>query len=215
LDLERDATKPKRQGVGVTAGETAQRELMKITQKSFLADVGKHQMDVLLDDGFHRHLHFRAPETNNQYFELVTWPGCLCITGDMGTFVFRRLQDMFEFFRGHRINEAHWAEKLEAVDRGSGAEKFDAETYIQRITERVTDSLDEDYDRKEGILAALKEALQLDEEHELYAAVYAFEHDSYSILDAWEVSGKVFTGRYQWALHAIVWGIAQYDARKI
>jgi hypothetical protein len=180
--------------------------------EQFQSDVARHQMSVLLDSGIYRHLHFSAPNTNNQYFDLITWPGCLTITGDMGTFVFRRLPDMFQFFRGSQINKSYWAEKLEAVDAGDGVMKFNAEYYVGSITEYVSESLEDDH-RKDGVLVALKEELTSDLAHELYSAVNDFEHDGYSITDAWDITdGNVYTLRYVWALHAIVWGIGQYDA---
>jgi hypothetical protein len=57
-------------------------------------------------------------------FDVVTWPGHLSISGDMGCFVFTRVDDMFTFFRGHEDApnlgySAKWGEmtleKLEQV----------------------------------------------------------------------------------------------------
>lgn len=73
-----------------------------ITEETFLADVAAHQIHVLRDDGVHRHIRFKRPGTYCMQFDLITWPGYLCYTGDMGTYVFNRLEDMFEFFRTGR-----------------------------------------------------------------------------------------------------------------
>ena len=62
------------------------------TEERFLKDAAAHQMEVLRDDGVNRHLRFKNPESSAYWFEIITWPGTLCIDGDMGTFVFRRLQ---------------------------------------------------------------------------------------------------------------------------
>ena len=94
------------------------------TEESFLNDVSKHEMKVLLDNGIYRHLRFKQQGSSNMWFDVVTWPGFLAYTGDMGAFVFARLEDMFEFFRGRPvddkdklyINLGYWGEKLEAVD---------------------------------------------------------------------------------------------------
>ena len=100
----------------------------ELTEASFLKDVATHEMQQLRDDGVYRHLRFKRPDTTCMYFDLVTWPGVLCYTGDMGTFVFTRLRDMFEFFRTDReyaqrrgdrqlfVNHCYWSEKLVAVD---------------------------------------------------------------------------------------------------
>ena len=68
----------------------------------FLRDVAEHEMIVVRDDGVHRHIRFKKPGTSCMHFDLITWPGYLCYTGDMGTYVFSRLTDMFEFFRTDR-----------------------------------------------------------------------------------------------------------------
>ena len=65
----------------------------------FTSDIAQHQMQVIRDDGVSRHLRFKRPNTMCMHFDLLTWPGYLCYTGDMGTYVFRRLEDMFPFFR--------------------------------------------------------------------------------------------------------------------
>jgi hypothetical protein len=73
----------------------------EITEEVFLKDVEKHEMKVLLDNGLYRHLRFAATGQYswNQWFEIITWPGKLAYSGDMGTYVFERIEDMFEFFR--------------------------------------------------------------------------------------------------------------------
>ncbi len=93
-----------------------------------------HKMTIELDTGLHRSIRFAKPGTNLYAFRLTTWPGHLCISGDLETFVFARLPDMFEFFiRSEdpaatplRINPGYWHEKLqtgkeEALDHGINA----------------------------------------------------------------------------------------------
>ncbi|MFK5283374.1 hypothetical protein ACI3PL_27750, partial [Lacticaseibacillus paracasei] len=53
----------------------------------------------MLDNGVYRHLRFKAPDTGNQHFHLVTFPGRLVYCGDMGSYLFERTTDMFGFFR--------------------------------------------------------------------------------------------------------------------
>ena len=82
-----------------------------------------------MDNGVHRHIRFKKPGTMCMYFDLITYPGGLLYTGDMGTYVFVRLQDMFEFFRTSNqdgwvkemgltlyTNHSYWSEKLVATD---------------------------------------------------------------------------------------------------
>lgn len=117
------------------------------TEDRFLKDAAQHVMTVIRDDGLHRHLRFRkAPPAGSEYwFDLITWPGTLCIDGDMGTYVFRRLEDMFEFFRtdreynekrGHKlgINLSYWSEKLQAP-KPKQAEEFSSESFRANVKE--------------------------------------------------------------------------------
>ena len=89
----------------------------QLTPDTFLQDVAQHQIHVIRDDGVYRHVRFKRPDTYCSHFDLITWPGHLCYTGDMGTYVFTRLRDMFDFFRRpdnekwHRIDRRYWAEK--------------------------------------------------------------------------------------------------------
>jgi hypothetical protein len=118
------------------------------TQEQFMRDVAKHEMIVIRDDGVNRHIRFKEPGTGNMHFDLITWPGCLCYTGDMGTYVFQRLTDMFEFFRTDRthrrdpsklaINLGYWTEKLIAIDgsrHGGKVKEFDEAQFKRVINE--------------------------------------------------------------------------------
>ena len=64
----------------------------------FLKDVAHHSMVVVRDDGVHRHLIFSNNGSFIYRFEIITWPGYLAYVGDMGSFVFTRIEDMFSFF---------------------------------------------------------------------------------------------------------------------
>src|SRR5258708_33733869 len=95
-------------------------------EASFLKDVATHEMIVRRDDGPYRHIRFQRPDTICLYFDVVTWPGFLCFSGDAGCYVFSRLPDMLEFFRYESkpagklfINPDYWGQKVEAVDRSS------------------------------------------------------------------------------------------------
>lgn len=43
----------------------------------FKKQVANHQLTVLKDEGTYRHLRFKNPDTANQYFDILTWPGTL------------------------------------------------------------------------------------------------------------------------------------------
>lgn len=103
----------------------------------FLRNVKDHKLTVLLDNGIHRHLHFSNPEQFAYYFHLTTWPGYLCISGDMGCYVFCRVEDMFTFFRSDKgnINPHYWSEKLQASK--NAPEEFSEETFESRLRHEI------------------------------------------------------------------------------
>ncbi|QJD98625.1 hypothetical protein HH212_00030 [Massilia forsythiae] len=178
------------------------------TQERFLRDVGSHVMTILRDDGLNRHVRFKRPDTSCYYFDLITWPGYLCYTGDMGTFVFKRIEDMFEFFghdrayhasrgRALAINLGYWGEKLVAVDAngansGRKAKEFDQDKFTRVINEyrvqwmrrgKDEGTLDKDQ-RRELWEQVQSEVLDRVEDGEHYATTAAYEfsyrNDPYS-----------------------------------
>ena len=63
-----------------------------------------------------RQIRCRKPGTCIYGWDIVTWPGYLTITGDLGHFVFRSQDDMLvDFFNGP-INPQYWLEKCVAWD---------------------------------------------------------------------------------------------------
>lgn len=169
----------------------------KPAQEEFLKSVSEHKMTVLLDRGTHRHLHF-SNGSFNQHFILTTWPGYLCISGDMGCYVFRRLKDMFCFFRGEGINVQYWAEKCEAESRAEKMFQYSARVMSEHILEL----------QAEGADVSCMEDVDLRDETEAREALAEIEPDQ------WECDFTEPTYHFVWCLRAIVWGIQQYDLSK-
>lgn len=205
------------------------------TEQSFLKDVAKHQMTVLRDDGVHRHIQFKAPGTRCYQFDIITWPGFLCYCGDMGTYVFSRLEDMFEFFRTDReslhrhpgltlgINLGYWCEKLQAIDRSDGAEEFSKGKCIQAVNEHRVGWIKEDCrdmtkaERRELWQAVDDEVLCRadDGEHEFCQAIHDFTHRvggrHFEFQDFFDCRLTEYTHRFVWCCYALAWGIQKYD----
>jgi hypothetical protein len=150
------------------------------------------------------------------WFEIITWPGTLTIGGDMGTWVFSRIEDMFRFFRREdlSINPSYWAEKLEAHDVTTGpAKKFSPEVFERSVIDSL-DNYDLHDEKKGAIIAALKEEVFREEhEHPIREALNNFECDGFSMSDTWEISGREWGYRFLWCLYAIVWGIQQFEGQ--
>lgn len=210
------------------------------TEADFLRDVAQHEMTILHDDGEFRHIQFKKPGSSSFSFTITTFPGYLVMTGDMGSWVFTRLRDMFEFFRtdperrtGLYINPGYWAEKLVATSsngrHSSGCEEYDPDKFRRAIysealrlcRDAVARGLDEA--ERADLIDDLKEVRDagLDDEGAAYRAVeeFRFHHKKLrhplSICDFWEHNLNRWTYHYTWGCYAIVWAIRQYDARNM
>lgn len=187
----------------------------EVTQESFLKDVSKHVMTVIHDDGVHRHLRFAQPDTGCMHFDIVTYPGYLVYSGDMGCYVFNRLRDMFEFFRGKpegplRINTGYWGEKLEAVDRPDGYREYQPELLEAHVNEWL-----EEVEADEELRQKVQDEILCyshDGEYAARDALINFEHDRHRpFQDSWECRFEAYTFRFVWCCYALAWGIRQYD----
>lgn len=199
-----------------------------MNEKRFLEDVANHEMIVIRNNGINRHLRFRRPDTITDWFDLVTWSGYLCITGDYGTFVFSRITDMFEFFRTSKnyrknnpetkihINPQYWAEKVQSETVPDGIEKFSASKFENAVKDYFDlyfeDSQDDD--EKQTVWKNIESEVLCysDNEHEAFSAVHEFQHNNFQFEDFFEYNLNEYTFYYLWCLHAIVWGISQFDA---
>lgn len=193
----------------------------------FLTDVAAHEMTILRDDGLYRHLRFSVPRSSFYRFDLVTWPGYLAITGDMGSSTFARIPDMFTFFRaapgqGDKpaeemgINPSYWGEKLVAVDR-NGWKEFDKDHFKRVLVEQVKEYGAKGMKNK--ILQEVKEEVfsLLDDANGALAmdAASKFDCEGFTFSDVFDHDYERPTFHYLWLCWAIVWGIRQYDQRAI
>lgn len=104
----------------------------------FKRDVTKHKIEVVLDQGVHRHLRFNNGSIYDS-FEIITYPGYLTIVGDRGSYTFQRTKDMFTFFRGRNINPGYWGEKLESYGTNFGYKEYDSDYAKESIKEYIND----------------------------------------------------------------------------
>jgi hypothetical protein len=178
----------------------------------FARDTAHHEMTIKHDDGLYRHLRFKQPERGAYWFDLITWPGCLTIRGDIGTsYTFSRLPDMFEFFRGKHINPHYWSEKLDA---GRDSVKVYSEAVFRRQVVEDFVAAVQCSDAPRGLGKAVRAEIldqDLSVESEARALLGSFDFMGFTFGDAWEWSCTDYDWSFLWACHAIVWGIGWYD----
>jgi hypothetical protein len=190
-----------------------------LTESEFLKDVASHEMTVIREDGVYRHLRFKKPGSTDMHFDLLTWPGSLCYTGDMGTYVFTRLRDMFEFFRtrpegkeGLHINPGYWGEKLQAIERNGGFKEFSPDLFRQEIKEYL-----DSHEATDEVREAVEDEVlsHLDDGEDIACrAAYDFDFNGFSFEDFFEANLKDYTFRFLWCCYALSWGIRLYDSKQ-
>ena len=204
----------------------ATRKTLEEVRAQVAKDLSAHVLTVEHDAGVHRCLRFARPRSSTFAFRVVTWPGHLYIGGDSDDFVFTRLYDMFEFFRSDtgRVNPDYWAEKLTAVAKGPGYETYDADVFRAAVQHRLQELREAHEDWDEETHAALANVIEeevlscADEgEHAAYTAMrdvrFRVGYETVEVFpDFWETGLRAYTYGYLWALYALVWAIAQYDA---
>lgn len=197
----------------------------------FKHDVRDHVMTIVHETEENRHVVFKNPKSSQYWFELITWSGCLCISGDMGTYVFRRIEDMFYFFPMANndfnkrrdgelsINPGYWAEKLQAQDR-AGHTRFSPKLLEEYVNEQITQYLQDNPLKKKIKTKLVREihdevlGYSEDQEHEVYDALFNFESEvdpNFPGFDPTEWCLREYTDQYIWICYAIVWGIQMYQ----
>ena len=190
------------------------------TLEQFLADVKNHELTIIQNDGVYRQLTFNKPGDYDQYFNITTLPSYLIITGDMGSLVFSRQYDMFNFFRSENlsINLSRWAEDIRTTSWDARIEsysefdtdkvKVNAKIYLNKYIQNNNLSEDD----KEDLLEAFKfEILYSEDEHEIVEAIRNFSFKGFEFVDFWEGYYRKYRYHYIWLCYAIVWGIKKFD----
>lgn len=208
----------------------------------FISDVCHHRMTVLQDNDVYRHLRFAQPGTSCYHFDIVTWPGYLAVTGDMGTWTFSRTRDMFNFFGGafeKGVNAGYWSEKLEAGAGRSAhddlAQEYDHDEFCASLKEQLSTYFEEDdedepdvdwddeSDEPDSDKAKIREIVRdlCNENHQNAELASHAVYEAYwpECVNTWElcsdITYKTYSVHFLWILHAIVWGIGKYHNTKL
>ncbi|MFQ0991366.1 hypothetical protein [Gilliamella apicola] len=191
-----------------------------LTLEQFLDDVKHHELTIHQNNGVYRHLTFKNADDCHQSFNITTFPNHLVITGDMGTLVFSRLYDMFNFFRSDdlRINPDYWAEKIESTSYEVGIDsysKLDMDE-IKALAQEYLDDFIRDNELSEDDESVLRlkletSVLSAEYEHEIIDRIINFGCYGFDFEDfGWE-DCREYRRNYIWLCYAIVWGIKKFD----
>ena len=186
----------------------------------FLRDVRNHKLTIENDNDVHRCIYLGRPGSSAYHFRLITFPGGLAISGDMGDYTFCRLNDMFKFFRDsemtNHINAQYWHEKMQSEDKNCKTKVFSP----NRFRDAVVSTVDE-WEIRLGDADKIKKDVEknllqmyLSSEQEAYELLTNYESPDGQIFDDLDFNFLEYSMHFKWALHAIVWGIKQYDLLK-
>ena len=184
-------------------------------EADFKRDTATHEMSILKDEGLYRHLRFKRPGSYTFCFDIVTWPGYLSITGDMGCYVFSRIEDMIYFFSGEHINPYYWSEKMQAVNtKGSNTyhyKQWSGEKFLENLQKHFNGRHTNAEDAVKEF-EAFKESSSIEyiETSDEYEAIAFIREHTCELLDFSEYDNTVYTYHYIWCCWALRWGANTY-----
>lgn len=157
FDLKREG--PERKLVLVTVAQDARTKAIQDGLRFFQLDTAKHQ--ITYEEGFPKGylaIRFATPGTGIGAVRIMTYPGGLLYTGDMGSFVFERYGtnvDMLAWWPGSA--SAYIKEKCQAGE----CEEYSAEQARQSLSEWVYEAAEEadEHDDVSGRAAAIAETI--------------------------------------------------------
>lgn len=162
-------------------------------------DLKDHVVTALRNDGLYRHYRCAKPKDSSMSFEVITWPGALCYTGDMGDYLFQRTNDMIAFMRGSCMSYCYVAEKCVAYGR-EGIKEFSAIEMERELAQVVAEA---DSDEIEDAIEKADEIRSAAEDGEYYAIEAMRDSDLWDCADM--PSCEDYTFHFLWCLHAMKW----------
>lgn len=183
--------------------------------EQFPRDISTHEMKVEIDNGVHRSILFtKSDDSYNLHFRLITWPGNLCICGDMGCYTFSRVDDMFRFFRGRtKPDQGYIAQKCVGICKTVGIDEFSRYNFDEFTKESIDELLHSNTSPDAAILEGLQELLQDQDIASSDVALCRYYQVDPSGFDTSLDEFEQFTYHYLWSVKAAIWGIQQYDER--
>lgn len=175
-------------------------------------DLAGHTITVMHEAGLYRHYRCQRPGTWCMGFDIVTWPGSLCYTGDMGDYLFQRADDMIAFMSSAIRDHSYVAQKCVA----GKVKEWREERFEEVLRERLKQSRADGSEGRHRVMrrgvwveASVTEKIkEIRREYDNYCS----QHDAMKAMyesglwDSCELpSCEVYTFHFLWCLHAIKW----------
>lgn len=182
-------------------------DLSEPLQEHFKKDTKDHVLQIVKDEGLHRHLVWSRPNSSIFKVELITWPHGMTVTGDMGTFTVGHpsVADILGWFDGCTD---YVYSNIRCHGAGHDIKEFDkneAREYLQSLIKEVEEDMFECDMSDQERLSDVKDRVEI-------ASMYLDGHPEdvfYSEFlqqfpDEWEsIPFQKFTRRHQWRCLAV------------
>jgi len=191
-------------------------------KEQFLKDIKDFEITIENDNGLNRVISCRNKNgTFNRSFSIITWCNHLCISGDMGDFIYSRTEDMFDFFKQEelKINVDYWTEKMTSCSVFGGGSNRGTAYNSQKTKDNVLNYVKNNKDWYLDDRQSLEEEIEdicfedgdIRVEDALNEAFSDFNICPETLHDLMEYGVTYHT---EWCLYAIVWAIQEYDKNK-
>lgn len=171
----------------------------------------RHVIAQHLNQGLFRHWRCADPDSGNHAFNVTTIPGRIIVTGDNGTMVWERCEDMIPWCRGAINSIEYFAEK---VPSEIPTHEWDADVAREWLTERLREANDNDKPNSD-LIKELKR-LYRDELHD-EANDHSFSHELHEsgVIDGedWPDLSN-YTSNFLWCREDLKWFLANLPKEK-
>lgn len=203
--------------------KTYAKSVEEVIKARIVNDLASHTITIRHEDGLYRHYRCSNGGSSNMYFDIVTWPGSLCFTGDMGDYLFQRTDDMIEFMRRSCMSYGYAAEKCVAY--GGRLKEFCEDRFEEILAERLAESLADGGDgtfrvvrrgkaENEDVAEAIEKIRQEYSEYNSPFDATKAMHES-GLWDTSELpSCEEYTFHFLWCLHALKWFCERVNSSK-
>lgn len=186
-------------------------------ERRFRRETQNHKLRILHDEGLYRHLSFSG---GNFYgFNIITWPGHLTISGEMGDYTFAREPDMLrDFFTSAYVNTDYWEQKVTSMDVHGRITEFSRERYKEILVRGFWSWHQKNTDKRRAREAWnwIRDDLLGDysEVHDASTAVESLEllRSIHGVNLGYHEEGDFleYSAQYLWSLHGVLWACQNY-----
>jgi hypothetical protein len=177
-------------------------------------DLKNHQVHIKKSDGLYTHYRCRQQDLWCYGFDIITWPGSFCITGDMGTYIFQRTENMMDFMTSACRSPSYAKEKCVAYS--SPLEVFSFQLFEKDLKERLKNCKEYDNSQAnvfeeeiENIIHEIKANSR--EQDESFCIELLYDSLIYSTYDGDSLDYRELDWVFLWNLEAIQWFLSNKD----